>query len=665
MKIRPCLAVASAIFIALPVNGQVADPGISAPPGGGGGGNTTIVNQKPPPSNNQFLGNDTPFFDPGTETATWNGKAWNVTNNRLLRGRLEKYLAAPPDNAEKDEAYRKVIREITQALTPKQGALPNLSKAVGLLPVASEFPIDARLCDGIASAIYTVWMVQKNEAAMVAANKAMEKEIKDLSWNYEVGTDGNKVTPAPSGGQKGGGQQGKGKGSGNQQQGGGGSIAKDGQEFTRVGLTAAQITEKQAIRAANVLKFGINEAKAKLEYQALIIQLFLQRRFEHVIIACRCYTYMFSGQDRELKINEGSDAEKLFAKGLGVNPTISTLETFASEAIRDVDEGVQSFEYSVEKNDIQMASNRLSEAFAIGEYLPRVRTLPREKKEKVLEFVRDSNMLISCMEVKDFGRAEELIVKIKGYTKDFDDSKPRAMVASACAASDLHIEAAKMAAVSQDTQKVETEIRQAAELWPMNPKIKAFTNDISTRGDAQFQIISDFNSLYAQRNYRQIAKDAPKYAAVTLTKPELQARLTEVLEAVKKSETAVIKADELARSENVFGAWESVKEALKEMPDDTDLNKRSAQFSSQVAEFVQALKRAEDLEAKKLFGSSLAWYLKAQRIYPLSRFAKSGIERTAEDILPNKQVETLSVPTSTSAGGGALRELPAPTSVER
>ena len=630
---RPLLL--SALLIAAPASGQVFDAG--APPASGGGQDTTIHNSQSKPANNPFLGNDTPFFDPGSETATWNGKAWNVTNNRLFRGRFEKYLSAPEDNSEKDAAYRKVIHEIIQALTPKQGALPNLNRAVALMPVAAEFPIDARLCDAITSAVYTIWMVEKNETAMVAANKLMQKEIDNLALRVEVGSEGNSLAPSH---EKTGTAGGVGTPQGGQPAKGGGaaptSPVADVSQFTRLGIDMKKITEREGMRVANMAKFGINELKAKIEFQALIVQLFLQRRFEHTIIACRCYNYLFSGQDRELKIKEGSDVEKMFAKGLGVNPTISTLEAFASEAIRDVDEGVLAFEFNLEKSEIQTASNRLGEAFAIGEYLPRVRTLPRARKEKVLEFVRDANMLISSLEVKDYGRADELLIKLKTRSSDFDDSKARAAVESARAASSLHIEAAKIAAVSQDRKGVQEEIRQAAELWPTNPELKSFSKEIAENGNAQVQILRDFESLLAQQNYRQIAKDAAKYGAVMLTNKEKQGQLQKVLDIVKSSETAAITSDELAKRGNPWGAWESVKIALKTLPDDTELNKRSSQLSSQVSEFAHALERAESLESKEQYGTSIAWFLKAKRIYPESSFAREGIARNSAAILPEK-----------------------------
>ena len=58
-------------------------------------------------------------------------------------------------------------------------------------------------------------------------------------------------------------------------------------------------------------------------------------------------------------------------------------------------------------------------------------------------------------------------------------------------------------------------------------------------------------------------------------------------------------------------------------------------LATDVAEFVSALKNAERLEERRQNGSSLAWYLKARKMYPHSVFAKRGIGRLVDEILPN------------------------------
>jgi hypothetical protein len=243
-------------------------------------------------------------------------------------------------------------------------------------------------------------------------------------------------------------------------------------------------------------------------------------------------------------------------------------------------------------------------------------------------------MLFSSCEMKDFGRADELMTKIKDKTTDFDDSKFRAMIESSKAGANLHIESAKMAAMVKDTKKVEEEIKAATLLWPTNPSLTTFTKALSQTSDIQTTIVGEFDSLLAQENYRQIAKGMVRFSGAMINLPEKATKLEEVLKIVQKSETAVIKADELTKSKNPWGAWESVQEALDEMPKDSELMDRSSKLSAEVAEFASALMRAKTSEKEKQYGASLTWFLKAKRIYPASRMAGDGITRNADALLP-------------------------------
>ena len=77
--------------------------------GGGGGG------QK---GGGSFLGKDVAFVDPGTETAEWDGRHWNINNNRILEARFEKYLNAPEETSAVDQQYQRVIAKILNLLAP-------------------------------------------------------------------------------------------------------------------------------------------------------------------------------------------------------------------------------------------------------------------------------------------------------------------------------------------------------------------------------------------------------------------------------------------------------------------------------------------------------------------------------------------------------------------
>jgi hypothetical protein len=99
-------------------------------------------------------------------------------------------------------------------------------------------------------------------------------------------------------------------------------------------------------------------------------------------------------------------------------------------------------------------------------------------------------------------------------------------------------------------------------------------------------------------------------------------------------ETAILRADEMRKQSNYAGAWESVETIAPQFPNDTKLNQVRADLTTQAADFVRTVRGAEDLEKRDQIGASLAWFLKAQKIYPASEFARNGIDRLKKKILP-------------------------------
>ena len=113
--------------------------------------------------------------------------------------------------------------------------------------------------------------------------------------------------------------------------------------------------------------------------------------------------------------------------------------------------------------------------------------------------------------------------------------------------------------------------------------------------------------------------------------------LNEVL--LLEQQIAIIKC--LNENNNPWGAWETAREAQGKFNDDNELLKISVELSEKVSSFVRVIKRAEKLENEKHNGMSLTWYLKAKSIYPKSTYAKSGMNRLLNTILP-ADVENIS-----------------------
>jgi hypothetical protein len=581
-------------------------------------------------NNNPLLGNALPHVDSGNEMVTWDGKMWQVNNNRLVRSKFEIYLATPEANGAEDQAYRDLIAEIILLLAPTRKGGPDVSSAFAMLPEAGAFKIDAGLCNTMANGVYDVWLAQRKVNNLRAANDAMSKRRRQLEWNNEVAMSSAELSPQA--------------GSGTATK--GGAAAGNAQKqataasIGRVSGYVKEIAEIEARKKLNETSMGLSEVTSKVQFQALILQMFLQRRFEHALIACRLYPHMFRDGDSVLQLDDNSDLKKAFSAGLGVPPTVSLIDSLSSEAIRGVDEAVIAFEQLVQRQDYQSASNRLMEAFAVGEYLPRVRRLPLAEKLKVLDYVRDGNQLVNALEMKDFGLAEELVTKLRKNSKDFDFSKPQAAIETARALSDMRLTAAKAAAMKGDQASYAAEMKGAAEIWPTNPKLRSLSELMGQTSDIQAQALLDLDRLLSQRAFRQIFNEQGRFLAAAINDPARQQQIKQVITDVTEVTMVVKMAEEQSKTGNAFGAWEAVERVFTKFPEDPEVTRMRSELSVKASEFVSAIEKAKQHEQRKQSGSAISWYLKARHLYTPSEFARTGIERVVSSLRETEATAT-------------------------
>ena len=358
-----------------------------------------------------FLGQGSSGFDPGSEIMQWDGRRWNINDNRILEARFEKFLNAPEATPDTDLGYNRILTRILDLLAPNTGSPKSVDEAFQLLSQAAGFESDARLCDSLANQVEAARIARQSGANLVAANQALEKERQRLEWNSKMAAGGKALDDSP----------------GNE-----GVLRemlkkeKRKEEQTKLDAELQPITtrlaEVNAKLKANQLKHEASELQVKIEFQALIVQHFLQRRFQHVLIGTRFYRRIFSDGDSLLRV--GEDAKNLFSNASGFPPTVGTLDSLANGALRDVREGVLAFQFLLKKNELESATKRLAETFALGEFVPEIRTLPREDKQRALDFVQKSNQLISAIDVKDYALAEKITRGLEKTAKDFDTSKP-------------------------------------------------------------------------------------------------------------------------------------------------------------------------------------------------------------------------------------------------
>jgi hypothetical protein len=583
------------------------------------------------PSNSKSpLGQEIPMLDPSAETVTVGGVTIPLGDNRLLKARFEKYLNQPPESDEEARAYRETIAKILDTISPlRTSGTPNLKQAFLLLPRASSYPGDANLCSSLAESIYMALLAKKDGNQLKDLNQSIEEEkksiIREADWVARNERDTTLGTRTP----------GAGAGSQNGTNNRPAQSPGSGINSLKYKETLRRIAEIELMKKQNIIQNEAQTLQTKTQYQVSMIQWFAQRRFEHVLMACRFYNQIWKDGDQTLRVDKGSDVSKLFTQSLGISPTVASLDSFSNEAIREVDKYIEAFNHLLSRNELHSASQRLMEAYALGEYLAPVATLSLEKKRRVADYVRDLHELYGALQARDYSRGKTLSNQLKLAAKDYPSSKVDSIISGYTLQSDLAIEDAKAQLLSRNMEASQEKIKQAAEIWPTNPKLEEFRTLVSNSG-AIVTARNDFVRLRSEGNYREIYRRQYEFAPAIKGDADLEDAFKQIMQNLLSIETALSKASEFSRVGQNYSAWEQLAEIRERFPDDPKLGRELELLAPKVADFTLALDKANRYENgnPKQTGSALTWYLKARSIYPQSNQAEKGINRILDEILP-------------------------------
>jgi len=601
------------------------------PPAAGPAGTSPVPQDVAPAAQGSkpesVLGQEIPLLDPSAETITIGGVTIPLGDNRLMRARFEKFLSQKPESGEEAATYRATLAEILATLSPLRPGGPDLYSAFQLLPTASSYPGDAGLCSSLAESIYTAMLAKRDVEGLRKINEAMEKEkqavINEGDWKARHERDKTLGNSEPAQGKEGGKRSESAVNPGS------------GVNSLKYAEVLRRIAEIEALKKANTVRTEAQTIASKTHYQVNMVQWFLQRRYEHVLMAARFYNQIWKDGDATLRIDKNSDVAKLFSESVGISPTVASLDALASEVIREAAKAVEAFELLLDTGELHGASQRLMEAFAVGEYLAPLATLETARKRRVLEHVRGLHELYGAVQARDYLKAREINDRLKASARDYPSSKVDSVIAAHTLASDFSLNEAKAHLLANRSDLAAEKIRSATEIWPTNPgleELRRIAGGASVLATAR----TDFDRLISEGNFREILRRQYEIAPAIQGDAARESAFREVIGNLTVIETALGKAAEFARMGQHYAAWEQLAELRGRFPDDPKLGRELELLAPKVADLTKALDAARQLEERmpRQTGSALSWYLKARSIHPQSKFASEGIERLVGEILP-------------------------------
>lgn len=545
----------------------------------------------------------------------------------VVRQRFEIYLKHPEVSQDRIHAYADKMAKLSETL--KQGN--DAFAAWKMLYALSEYQdLDAGISRELANRVEAVWNTVRTNGSIDQKNDNLRHDIDTSDRNADMIADELRTEEQERQGRVGG-QSNKpsnpaapptADSGGNS---GGGSTAPSNPDTaSSMQLTAEYLSglESRARIKLNEVQQDANTKQAKSDFADYITTLYGSHRYYQVIIAADFYRQLF---------NEGD------------YPVAMANEVNASlEVNNSVNLAVDDFKNEAGKGEVAGAATMLQTAFLGNEFHPALQGVPLSQKEKVSEYLEKLDVLKNVIEARDFGRVEGLIADITKIASDFDSTKPMAMINGVKLESTLRLGKAKMLVQQGDLKDAMEEFQGAAEAWPGNPDLHDSATGFFSSQDLKTQSVTEFDRLIQEQNYRAIFDKQLAFAPAIHGDAQREGQLKTALEKVQKAEMASEKANELILNGDVNGAWETITQASKEWPDDNKLNKLLADLSGRATDFVAAVNKARDAEAKKNVGYSLTWYLNAQHIYPPSMIANEGIDRLSKQLLSSDHANSSS-----------------------
>jgi hypothetical protein len=655
--------------------------------------------------NKAFDADSGDMIDPENGTMKWKGHTYELGQMRIFRARFERYLALAP-NADQKE-YQALIDKVFATLSTNNTAANNQDKmkqAWQLLFQAAEYESDAGTALDVANQVFNTWRTQDEQTAQSIAtaelNRLRLQKQAALTRTFDLAQtealargenldnklstagqiiSGNLSSPSDSNSGSGTGGATSGTTSGGSastaRRGGtagsgtpkavlaGDKMAPGTGAATLLGATREQVALEATIKAQQA-STALTVAQARLQFQGTIISLFLQRKFQHAIIASSFYRFIFKGSAQDLD-RQFTKTLAEFIPGAGDVPfTVGMVEQLSREALNEVRRGMAAVHANYDEGRLMAALQRLQESFFLGEFLGEVAVLDKAKRQKLYDLYTKIDSARKLADLKDYAGIIRLTGEIGALTKDFRAAEVTAAASSAQNMSTLNLAGAKQAATMGDYERAQVLLEKASAIWPLNPEIASYGSGVSAGASITSQAAVMFDDAYKHAEYRRIYDRRAELTVGLLNDDQRGPQFRDVIDRISRVEMALAQAQEAVNQNNAYAAWDALAAAAALAPNDTAVNQRKAELAPRVADYVGAAEKARLAESRGETAASLAYYLAVQDINPASPLARAGLERVATTLLDRLAADSNSANVSLNATSGAPAKKPAAASAE-
>ena len=548
------------------------------------------------------------------------------------------FMSANAGDIQKSLAYYNLMKSVLNDLTPESPYrtrsstdTSNPERASQKLLELSGYAEDDDLCRTIRGHLssLTGGRVDDRQRTIEIGKEldTLNKERKRLEWNLKMSYNVNSLTGKQSG-------------------------TDDERRFLQdqiedlKGRIAALENEKKS------LSHLVTAEVRKLQFQQLIVELTVQQRYIHALIASGFYRNSFKGGDLALSkeaypsgsseskkgggdADKGSNGNNAAAPTMPHISTITGLEAFLLNRIRDAGKDRQAIDNMLREKQISAAESTLRKMVLTAKYQPELQTIPYSDRQRIQQFGQNIKNISDAVNSKDYPKIAELAAEIEKSSTDAGTSDLKTFAAEHPRKALHWAQQARLAMKVGDKKNSNVLMEAAIRRDPLNPKLERKIDDIQESALEDTESLEALKIIVKAQDHKAAFDRMGEFAALLGkgSNSELKVSYESLVEREKNLRASLEKCDAFERRSAYPEVWIALCDIDPASVADSRVTDRKAKVSGKCPRFISDYTSALELEKKGKRGQALAMYLSALDASPSNEILVGKVTELGKQIL--------------------------------
>jgi hypothetical protein len=550
------------------------------------------------------------------------------------------FLSANAGDIERSEAYYAKLKSVLNDLVPESPYKTrtvedstNTRRASEKLLELSSFPQDDDISRSIRGHIssLTGGRVDDNRRQLELNRelKTLQDERKRLEWNLKMAHKPNSLTGETS--------------------------TEDERNFLRQQIADVLKEIDRVEDEKSSLSHRVTAEVRKLQFQQFIVELAMQQRYIHALIACGFYRNSFKGADLALSKDAypsgpsgpasetpGENPAEIPAPAAGapaeipVISTITGMEAFLLNRIRDAVKDRESIDNILRENQLAAAETLVRNMVLTAKYQPELQTIPYASRQKILQGGQSLRRLADAVNARDYAEIQRLVAELESQGADTGLADLKVFAAEHPRKAMHWARQAELARKAGDLKSMNSLMEMAIRRAPLDPDVAKKIESIQDGALDDHGLLEELKRLVATRDHRAAFDRMNEFAPLARSDdadPDLRKSYEALLELEKNVRAALEKSDSLERRGAPPEAWMELENLPEAAANDPRVLERKARLAGRCPAFVGAHTKATENERANRPAKALAWYLNALAESPGNELLTDKVQSLGNQLL--------------------------------